>query len=145
MRFRNSARDGFIALLSPLAPDTSVVVQLIVGTYSVETPDSAASTCVLRSRRYIGHVCDNSTSTMNFSPAALGVALLLSGHGLRKKSLSLSGAAAAFLAGYAHLANPLKLFGVSLIVFYLLGSRATKVRSELPVPDVKLTTGESGC
>lgn len=54
MRFRNSARDGFIALLSPLAPDTSVVVQLIVGTYSVETPDSAASTCVLRLRRYIG-------------------------------------------------------------------------------------------
>lgn len=78
-----------------------------------------------------GTVCDNSTSTMNFSPAALGVALLLSGHGLRKKSLSLSGAAAAFLAGYAHLANPLKLFGVSLIVFYLLGSRATKVRSQL--------------
>lgn len=70
---------------------------------------------------------------MNFSPAALGVALLLSGHGLRKGSLSLSGAATAFLAGYAHLANPLKLFGVSLIVFYLLGSRATKVNWQLRI------------
>lgn len=76
----------------------------------------------------------DSTSTMAFSPKALGVALLLSGHGLRKKSLSLSGAVAAFLAGYAHLANPLKLFGVSLIVFYLLGSRATKVSRKLQHP-----------
>lgn len=48
-------------------------------------------------------------------------------HGLRKGSLSSSGAAAAFLVGYGHLANPLKVFGTSLIVFYLVGSRATKV------------------
>ncbi|KAI0761496.1 integral membrane protein DUF92-domain-containing protein [Trametes elegans] len=54
---------------------------------------------------------------------ALGLAL----HGLRKRSLSPSGAAAAFVVGYTMLSVPLRTFGVSLIVFYLAGSRATKV------------------
>lgn len=94
-------------------------------------PRHAASTCTLRTGVVSAMSGTDSTSTMAFSLKALGVALLLSGHGLRKKSLSLSGAVAAFLAGYAHLANPLKLFGVSLIVFYLLGSRATKVSQQL--------------
>jgi hypothetical protein len=59
-----------------------------------------------------------------------GAALLAAGlglHGYRKGSLSRSGAIAAFLVGYGHLANPLKLFGVTMIAFYLIGSRATKV------------------
>jgi uncharacterized membrane protein len=65
-------------------------------------------------------------------PGAALVATGLAGHGLRKGSLSASGAAAAWLAGYAHLANPLKLFGVTMIVFYLAGSRATKVGGAYP-------------
>ena len=55
------------------------------------------------------------------------VAVGLATHGLRKGSLSSSGAVAAFLVGYGHLANPLKVFGVTLIFFYLAGSRVTKV------------------
>ena len=59
--------------------------------------------------------------------SALLVAVALAAHGLRKGSLSTSGAIAAFIVGYGHLANPLKVFGVTLIFFYLAGSRATKV------------------
>lgn len=62
-----------------------------------------------------------------FYPSAAVVATGLAGHGYRKGSLAGSGAAAAWVAGYAHLANPIKLFGVTMIVFYLAGSRATKV------------------
>jgi uncharacterized membrane protein len=61
-------------------------------------------------------------------PVPLAIATGLAAHGLSKGSLSSSGAIAAFLVGYFHLACPLKFFGVSLIVFYLLGSRATKVK-----------------
>jgi len=59
------------------------------------------------------------------------VAVGLATHGLRKGSLSSTGAIAAFLVGYGHLANPLKVFGVALIFFYLAGSRATKVGSSV--------------
>lgn len=62
-------------------------------------------------------------------PAILASALAL--HGLRKRSLSPSGAAAAFAVGYTTMAVPLVTFGVSLIVFYLTGSRATKVGKAL--------------
>ncbi|KAF9788399.1 integral membrane protein DUF92-domain-containing protein [Thelephora terrestris] len=55
------------------------------------------------------------------------IATLLAGHGLRKRSLSPSGALAAFFTGVVMLSPPLKSFGVSLIIFYLVGSRATKV------------------
>lgn len=55
------------------------------------------------------------------------LALLLATHGLRKKSLSPSGALAAFVVGFIMMASRLNTFGVSLIVFYLIGSRATKV------------------
>jgi uncharacterized membrane protein len=65
-------------------------------------------------------------------PIALGIAFLLASHGLRKGSLSKGGAVGAFVAGYAHLANPLKLFGVLLIAFYLIGSRATRVSHAHP-------------
>lgn len=59
--------------------------------------------------------------------SALLISVALAAHGLRKGSLSNSGAIAAFMVGYGHLANPLKVFGVGLIFFYLAGSRATKV------------------
>lgn len=60
-------------------------------------------------------------------PVPLLIATVLAAHGLRKGSLSFSGAVAALLVGYFHLACPLKYFGVSLIAFYLIASRATKV------------------
>jgi len=47
-------------------------------------------------------------------------------HGLRKQSLSPSGACAAFIVGVLTMSAKLNTFGVSLIAFYLLGSRATK-------------------
>ncbi|KAH8113179.1 integral membrane protein DUF92-domain-containing protein [Phellopilus nigrolimitatus] len=46
--------------------------------------------------------------------------------GLRKKSLSPSGALAAFVVGFVMMSTQVRAFGVSLIVFYLVGSRATK-------------------
>ncbi|KAJ3825746.1 integral membrane protein DUF92-domain-containing protein [Lentinula raphanica] len=54
------------------------------------------------------------------------VSSLLSFNGLRKKSLSPGGAATAFIVGLLMMAGGLKVFGISLIVFYLTGSRATK-------------------
>ncbi|EKM77260.1 hypothetical protein AGABI1DRAFT_115410 [Agaricus bisporus var. burnettii JB137-S8] len=56
----------------------------------------------------------------------LVLALLLSLHGLRKKSLSPSGALTAFCVGYGTLSGGLWVFGITLIGFYLIGSRATK-------------------
>ncbi|KIM37475.1 hypothetical protein M413DRAFT_77158 [Hebeloma cylindrosporum] len=56
----------------------------------------------------------------------LFLALLLSGHGLRKKSLSPSGALAAFVVGFLMMSGGVRVFGVALIGFYLAGSRATK-------------------
>lgn len=58
------------------------------------------------------------------------VASAFAGHGWRKGSLSESGAIAAWITGYAHMANPLYVFAVSLIVFYVIGSKATKVQWE---------------
>ncbi len=63
------------------------------------------------------------------TPLILACALSL--HGLRKRSLSPSGAAAAFFVGYTMLAVPPRTFGVALIIFYLAGSRATKVGKAL--------------
>lgn len=67
---------------------------------------------------------------MTIYPGAAAIATLLAGHGYKKGSLSASGAIAAWLVGYGHLANPCKVFGVSMIAFYLIGSRATKVGSQ---------------
>ncbi|KAI8974186.1 integral membrane protein DUF92-domain-containing protein [Trametes punicea] len=61
----------------------------------------------------------------------LVLALALSLHGLRKRSLSPSGAVAAFIVGYTTLSVRLRTFGIALIVFYLVGSRATKVGKAL--------------
>lgn len=60
----------------------------------------------------------------------LAIASLLAGHGLRKGSLSISGAIGAFVVGAMMFAVPLRSFAISLIGFYLLGSRATKVGKE---------------
>ncbi|KAH8826811.1 integral membrane protein DUF92-domain-containing protein [Flagelloscypha sp. PMI_526] len=56
----------------------------------------------------------------------LFLAAFLALHGLRKKSLSPSGASAAFLVGFGTLHSATAVFGTTLIVFYLTGSRATK-------------------
>jgi uncharacterized membrane protein len=56
----------------------------------------------------------------------LFLACLLSAHGLRKKSLSPSGAFTAFLVGFLILGGAIYVFGATLIGFYLIGSRATK-------------------
>ena len=66
---------------------------------------------------------------MDFPWLALTLALLLSGHGLRKKSLSPSGALTAFVVGFVMLAGGTRVFGFTLIGFYLVGSRATKCES----------------
>jgi uncharacterized membrane protein len=58
----------------------------------------------------------------------LVIATLLSVHGLRSRSLSLSGAITAFVVGFSMLAVPVRTIGVTLIVFYLIGSRATKCK-----------------
>lgn len=63
-------------------------------------------------------------------------ATLLSAHGLRKKSLSPGGAATAFIVGLLMMAGGVKVFGVSLIVFYLTGSRATKRKSSEDSPNL---------
>lgn len=64
----------------------------------------------------------------SFPLIPLLIATALSLHGLKKKSLSPSGSLAAFIIGFLMLASPLRVFGVSLIVFYLTGSRATKCK-----------------
>ncbi|PWN34079.1 uncharacterized protein FA14DRAFT_124988 [Meira miltonrushii] len=68
---------------------------------------------------------------MQLYPVALVIATLLASHGYRKGSLSSSGALTAFVVGYISLANPIKAFGITLIAFYLTGSRATKVGHQI--------------
>ena len=63
----------------------------------------------------------------NFPWFALLLATLLSVHGLRKRSLSPSGAVTAFVVGFGMMSVKLHVFGVGLIAFYLAGSRATKL------------------
>jgi len=63
---------------------------------------------------------------MNFPIIPFLLATLLSGHGWRRKSLSPSGAVTAFVVGFLTMAGGTRTFGVSLIGFYLTGSRATK-------------------
>ncbi|KAF7355540.1 Integral membrane family protein [Mycena sanguinolenta] len=62
----------------------------------------------------------------HISVAAVLLPTILAAHGLRKKSLSPSGALTAFFVGFFMFSGSLKVWGVSLIGFYLLGSRATK-------------------
>lgn len=66
-----------------------------------------------------------------FVRAAIGVAvaLTLSAHGMRKKSLSMSGSVAAFAVGFLHTAVSLR-FGTILILFYYTSSYLTKLKQE---------------
>ena len=54
------------------------------------------------------------------------IACGLSWHGLRKKSLSISGAVAAFLVGFLSFGASYR-FGAILILFYYTSSKLTKV------------------
>jgi len=51
--------------------------------------------------------------------------------GLKKKSLSPDGAGVAALIGTTMLSTELRVFGITLLVFYFTGSRATKVGKSL--------------
>ncbi|EST07419.1 Protein of unknown function DUF92, TMEM19 [Kalmanozyma brasiliensis GHG001] len=64
-------------------------------------------------------------------PIPLGIAGYLGFSGYRKGSLSLDGAITAGLVGYASMANPFVGFGLTLITFYLAGSRATKFKAQI--------------
>jgi len=64
-------------------------------------------------------------------PLTLFLAIALGAHGYRKGSLNASGALTASLLGFACLASPLRLFGVAMLSFYFLGSRATKVKAHI--------------
>lgn len=70
-------------------------------------------------------------------PGAVAIAVLAAARGYRSGSLDPSGAAAAALLGYSALANPLSVFGVCLLGFYLAGSRATKVRCRVVSARIK--------
>ncbi|KAF8452072.1 integral membrane protein DUF92-domain-containing protein [Boletus edulis BED1] len=54
------------------------------------------------------------------------IALYLSVNGARSRKLSPSGAVTAFLVGFAVMSTHVRAVGVSLVVFYLVGSKATK-------------------
>ncbi len=58
---------------------------------------------------------------------ALAVALLLSFHGLSKKSLNFSGATAAIFVGFLSFASSYR-FGIILILFYYVSSKLTKYK-----------------
>lgn len=63
---------------------------------------------------------------MDIPTIPLILALFLSAHGWRKKSLSLTGAMTASVVGLMTMAGGTRVFGVALIGFYLAGSLATK-------------------
>ncbi|BGP03928.1 hypothetical protein NBRC10513v2_007670 [Rhodotorula toruloides] len=68
---------------------------------------------------------------MHVHPLSLALAILVAYRGTRSGSLNTSGGLAAATLGYAALANPLSVFGVCLLGFYLAGSRATKVKAAI--------------
>ncbi len=68
---------------------------------------------------------------VNTYPIPLGIAAYLGWSGYRKGSLSLDGALTASAVGYASMANPFVGYGLTLITFYLAGSRATKYKAQL--------------
>lgn len=84
------------------------------------------STRLHRPRSWHLACLESAMASVLFIP--LVIATLLSVHGLRSRSLSLSGAITAFVVGFSMLAVPVRTIGVTLIVFYLIGSRATKCK-----------------
>ena len=66
-----------------------------------------------------------------FPIVPLGLSVFLSIHGWRRRSLSPTGAICAVVIAFIMMAVPLRVFGVSCLVFYLIGSRATKVGKKL--------------
>ena len=69
------------------------------------------------------------TFTISWTLLCIVSAAVLALHGIRKKSLSLSGAVAAFAVGTVSMV-PGAYYGLMLIAFYLLGSRVTRVGAE---------------
>ncbi|KAI8059408.1 integral membrane protein DUF92-domain-containing protein [Gilbertella persicaria] len=61
---------------------------------------------------------------------ALGLSILLVIHSRRKKSLSIDGAAAAFMLGMVTFSSRLWLFTVVLLTFFLSSSRLTKFKAD---------------
>ena len=70
-------------------------------------------------------------SARQFPIVPLGIAVSFSAHGWRRRSLSTSGALGAVVIAFVMMAVPLRVFGVGCLVFYLIGSRATKVGKKL--------------
>jgi Integral membrane protein DUF92 len=64
--------------------------------------------------------------SLNLHLLSLAFTSLLSLHAYRKRSLSSWGICVAFCVGFLIFACPLRAYGISLLVFYLLGSRVTK-------------------
>ena len=73
----------------------------------------------------------SATTMSDLYPIPLGIAAYLGYSGYRKGSLSLDGAITASLVGYASMANPFVGYGLTLITFYLTGSRATKFKAQI--------------
>lgn len=63
-------------------------------------------------------------------PLAFILATAISARGLRKKSLSRSGAVAAFVVGFLSFLSSVR-FGLTLVSFYLSATRATRYKSNL--------------
>lgn len=57
------------------------------------------------------------------------LALCLSVNGAKSRKLSPSGAVTAFVVGFVIMSTHVRAIGISLVVFYLLASRATKRKS----------------
>ena len=68
----------------------------------------------------------------------IGISFAYRGH--KKKSLSKSGAIAAFLVGFIHIASGIR--GFSLLVFYYVGTKATNYKHSIKI--TKDSTAESG-
>ncbi|KAG9057037.1 hypothetical protein FS842_008871 [Serendipita sp. 407] len=70
---------------------------------------------------------------------SIAIGTLVAGKGLKDGKLSMDGALAAFFVGILMLSTSLRVFGVTLLAFYFIGSRATRVGKKLKV---KLEEGE---
>jgi uncharacterized membrane protein len=76
---------------------------------------------------------------MSFPFIPFFLALYLGVNGASSGKLSPSGAITAFVVGFLVMATHVRAIGISLVVFYLLASKATKRMSQLllPIDDLK--------